>query len=264
MGGEELKVTVIGVGRMGGALVERLLASGFRVVVYDIVGERLRWAEGKGARAARDPAEAAGQGEVVVLAVKPAQIGQVVPTIRKRLTARHLLVSIAAGVRLATLQRLAPGVKVIRAMPNLAALVGAAATCLALGEGVGEEELAKARRVFAVVGEVFVVEEGLMDAVTALSGSGPAYVARFLEALSEGGMAAGLPGELAYRLALQTLLGAAKLLWELGYSPEELVGMVATPGGTTEAGLKAMGELKGVVKAGIVAAKERSVELSRG
>ena len=177
------------------------------------------------------------------------------------------VLSIAAGITIARLEAaLAPGTPVVRAMPNTPALVGAGAAAVAAGSAAGERELAWAEAVLGAVGTVVRVPEPSLDAVTGLSGSGPAYVFLVAEALVEGGVLAGLPRPTAAALATQTLLGAARLLAESPEGPEALRAAVTSPGGTTAAGLRAL-ERAGVRSAfldAVMDATERSRELGRG
>jgi pyrroline-5-carboxylate reductase len=173
------------------------------------------------------------------------------------------VVSIAAGVRLAALEAALGRVPVVRAMPNTPALVGSGVTAIAPGSLAGEEDLAWAEEVLGAVGRVVRVGEPLLDAVTGLSGSGPAYVFLVAEALIDAGVLVGLPRDLSTTLAVQTLLGAARLLAETGDTPEALRAAVTSPGGTTAAGLRAL-EAAGVRAAfldAVTAATERSKEL---
>jgi pyrroline-5-carboxylate reductase len=174
------------------------------------------------------------------------------------------VLSIAAGVRLATLEEALPaGTPVVRAMPNTPALVGAGAAAIAGGTGAGEDDLAWAESILSAVGTVVRVGEPLLDAVTGLSGSGPAYVFLVAEALIDAGVLVGLARPVAAELAVQTLLGAARLLAEGDDGPEALRAAVTSPGGTTAAGLRAL-EQAGVRAAfldAVVAATERSREL---
>ena len=167
---------------------------------------------------------------MVVLAVKPDQVGRVLAEARGTFTGEHLLISIAAGVPLARLEAaLNPGARVIRVMPNTPALVGASASAFALGVATRPEDGTLAQTLFAAVGTAYQVKESLLDAVTGLSGSGPAYAFLLIEALSDGGVAAGLPRDIATKLAAQTLLGSAKLLLETGLHPGALKDMVTSP-----------------------------------
>jgi len=181
-------------------------------------------------------------------------------------TARTLLVSIAAGVPTARLRAELPtGVRLVRVMPNTAALVLEAATAIAKAAGLHAGDLETVQEIFGAVGKVVVLDEELMDAVTALSGSGPAYVALVIEALADGGVSMGLDRATAMTLAVQTVLGTARLLLETGLHPGQLKDMVASPGGTTMAGVAALedGGLRPALIGAIERATRRSQELGR-
>ena len=180
--------------------------------------------------------------EVVILAVKPQDIDKVVEEIE--IDKGKLVISIAAGITLGYLQESLPNAAVIRSMPNNPALVSAGITAFAPGKNVSQEQLNLAKRLFETVGEVIEVKEELMDAVTGLSGSGPAYVYLMIEALAEAGEKLGLGKQEAEKLAVETVLGAAKTAKETGKPAKELREMVASPGGTTREGLKVLEERK--------------------
>ena len=204
---------------------------------------------------------------VLVLAVKPDQVGGVLAEVRDQFTRKHLLISIAAGVPLAKLEAgLGAGARLIRVMPNTPALVGASATAFALGKSARLEDGALAQKLFSAVGISFQVKEALLDAVTGLSGSGPAYGYLFIEGLSDGGVAAGLPRDIATRLAAQTVLGSAKMVLETGLHPGALKDMVTSPGGTTIEGLHELekGKLRGTLISAVRAATEKSRKLGQG
>lgn len=199
---------------------------------------RQTFARQTGGRAVASNREVVESASVLLLAVKPDQVRTVLEEVGSVLTENHLLLSIVAGLSLAKLEAALPlGTKAIRLMPNTAALVGASATAFALGHAASNEDAELARRLFSTVGRAFQVKESLLDAVTGLSGSGPAYGFLAIEALSDGGVAAGLPRDIATTLAAQTLLGSAKLVLETGAHPASLKDMVASPGGTTIEGL---------------------------
>jgi pyrroline-5-carboxylate reductase len=186
--------------------------------------------------------------------------------IRADFTAKHLLISIAAGVPLARLEAgLSPEARLIRVMPNTPALLGASATGFALGKSARPADAALAQKLFSAVGVAFQVKESLLDAVTGLSGSGPAYVYLFIEGLSDGGVAAGLPRDVATRLAAQTVLGSAKMVLETGLHPGALKDMVTSPGGTTIEGLHELekGRLRGTLISAVRAATEKSRKLGQ-
>ncbi len=204
---------------------------------------------------------------VVILAVKPDQVEGVLREVRDHFTPDHLLVSIAAGVTLARIEgELGPKARVIRVMPNTPALVGASASAYAIGKAARPGDAELANRLLSSVGLAFEVKEGLLDAVTGLSGSGPAYVYLIIEALSDGGVAAGLPRAVATTLAAQTVLGGAKMVLETGLHPGSLKDMVTSPGGTTIDGLHELekGHLRATLMNAVRAAAEKSRRLGQG
>jgi pyrroline-5-carboxylate reductase len=200
--------------------------------------------------------------DAAVIAVTPQHAIEAAEAAGRAGTRRVL--SIAAGVTLATLEAALPdGTAVVRAMPNTPALVGAGASAIAAGAAATDDDMAWAEGVLGAVGEVVRVPEAQLDAVTGLSGSGPAYVFLLAEALIDGGVLAGLPRPTSRALAVQTLLGAARLLAETGETPEALRAQVTSPGGTTAAGLRALeaGGVRSAVLDAVVAATERSRQL---
>jgi pyrroline-5-carboxylate reductase len=202
---------------------------------------------------------------VVVLGVKPQVLPAVLASVKEFARPWHLIISIAAGVPLAVLEEALPDSRVIRVMPNTPTLVGAGMAALAPGRGVTPEDLALALDLFGAVGRAVVVEERLMDAVTGLSGSGPAFVAVFIEALADGGVKMGLPRPLALTLAIQTVLGTARLCHEEQMHPAVLKDLVTSPGGTTIAGLHALESrgFRSAVMDAVSAAAARSKELGK-
>jgi pyrroline-5-carboxylate reductase len=255
-------LALVGGGRMGAALAGGLLAAGWaadQLTLVEAVEARRRelTEQFPGVHIAAEPPRGGG----AVLAVKPADVPEAASALAAAGVER--VVSIAAGVRLATLEASLGTIPVVRAMPNTPALVGAGVTAIAAGRAAGEDDLAWAEEVLGAVGRVVRVGEPLLDAVTGLSGSGPAYVFLVAEALIDAGVLVGLPRDLSATLAVQTLLGAARLLAETGDTPEALRAAVTSPGGTTAAGLRAL-EAAGVRAAildAVVAATERSKEL---
>jgi pyrroline-5-carboxylate reductase len=202
--------------------------------------------------------------DIVVLSVKPQILSRVLDEIGDAIPADALVISIAAGVPVAAIQsRLAAGTRVVRAMPNTPALVDAAATAIARGEHARESDLEDAKRIFDAIGITVVLEESQLDAVTGLSGSGPAYVFLILEALSDAGVKVGLSRRTAQLLAAQTLLGSAKLLLETNEHPGRLKDMVTSPGGTAITGLHTLenGGLRTTLMNAVEAATRRSREL---
>jgi pyrroline-5-carboxylate reductase len=210
-------------------------------------------------------AEAAAWGEVVILAIKPQQAASVLATIQQAIGPDKLVVSIMAGIRMATIEEaLASGTRVVRVMPNTPALVGTGASAICAGRNAGIQDLDCVEGIFARTGLVVRVDEKQMDAVTGLSGSGPAYVFTFIEALSDAGVKNGLPRDVSAKLALQTVLGAARMLAETGEHPAKLREQVTSPGGTTIAGLHVLenGRFRGTIMDAVDAASQRSRELA--
>lgn len=203
--------------------------------------------------------------DLLILAVKPQIMERALAPCREHLSGAPLVVSIAAGIKTSTLETMIGGKapKVVRAMPNTPALVGEGATAIAAGQHTLAEDLDRAEQIFQSVGRVVRVTEDLLDAVTGLSGSGPAYVFQFIEALADGGVKNGLPRAEALALAAQTVKGAASLLLETGEHPGVLKDRVTSPGGTTIAGIAALerGGLRGTVIDAVDAATARSKEL---
>lgn len=235
---------------------ERLLASD----VVSAAGEA--FAQATGGQVLADNEAVAAAAEVLVLAVKPDQVAGVLTRLRPVLSPeRHLVISIAAGIPLAALESAAPGQRFIRVMPNTPALVGASASAFATGTAARAEDARTAARLLESIGLVFEVKERLLDAVTGLSGSGPAYGFLMIEALADGGVAAGLPRDLAQKLAAQTLLGAAKMVLETGQHPGWLKDSVCSPGGTT---IEAVHVLeKAGVRAALMSAVRAAAEKAR-
>lgn len=216
-----------------------------------------------GIRTTTDNREAA-KAAIVVLSVKPQILSRVLDQVGDGISSDTLVISIAAGVPVSAIQsRLAPGTRVVRAMPNTPALVDAAATAIAGGEHARDEDLAAAKRIFDAVGITVILDESQMDAVTGLSGSGPAYVFLILEALSDAGVKVGLSRRNSQLLAAQTLLGSAKLLIETNEHPGRLKDMVTSPGGTAITGLHTLenGGLRTTLMNAVEAATRRSREL---
>ena len=202
--------------------------------------------------------------QIVVLSVKPQILSRVLDEVADTIQSETLVISIAAGVPVAAIQaRLAGGTRVVRAMPNTPALVDAAATAIAGGEHARESDLEDAKRIFDAIGLTVILEETQLDAVTGLSGSGPAYVFLILEALSDAGVKVGLSRRTAQLLAAQTVLGSAKLLLETNEHPGRLKDMVTSPGGTAITGLHTLeaGGVRTTLMNAVEAATRRSREL---
>jgi pyrroline-5-carboxylate reductase len=263
------KIALIGAGNMTEALVAGMLRARLttpdRLFATDILPERRSYLRDRyGIKVGSDNAEASAWGQVVVLSVEPQVLGDVLDVIKRFVDGNTLFVSVAAGYPIARVaSHLSRGARIVRVMPNTPSSVLAGVAALAVGPGVAEGQADVARAMFEAVGTVVVVEERLMDAVTGLSGSGPAYVYVMIEALADGGVKAGLPRHVAEVLATQTVLGTARLLVETGEHPAQWKDRVASPGGTTIAGLHELeaGRLRACLIAAVEAAAKRSAEL---
>jgi pyrroline-5-carboxylate reductase len=262
------KLGFIGVGNMGEALVKGLIASKAAAPGKILVSARRRERVDELEKLYRvrggTNSDVARESDVVVLAVKPQILDQVLREISPDVSRDKLVVSVAAGVPIAAIERrLRPPMRIVRAMPNTPATVAAAATALALGEHATDADLATAKTIFDSVGLTVVLEESQLDAVTGLSGSGPAYVFLILEALSDAGVKVGLSRRTAQLLAAQTVLGSAKLLLETNEHPGRLKDMVTSPGGTAITGLHTLenGGVRTTLMNAVEAATRRSREL---
>lgn len=259
----------VGAGQMATALARGFLSAGTlnaqSILAYDVIaasGENfVRQTAGRLAASNR---EVARESKVVFLAVKPQQMAQVLADIRDDVRPEHLIVSIAAGVSLKTIATgLGQDARLIRVMPNTPCLLGYGASAFSRGALATAEDAALVQRLLTNVGIAVEVPEKLLDAVTGLSGSGPAYVYQIIEAMSDGGVRMGLPRDTATKLAAQTVLGAAQMVLSTGQHPGQLKDAVTSPGGTTIAGLHALerGGLRGTLMNAVEAATERARQL---
>lgn len=263
-----MKYAFLGAGKMALALAQGMLRAKVCTASNLVVSSRSKaglksFIAATSARAAVSNEAAAKAADVVLLCVKPGDAIKALAETQGALKGKTLI-SVVTGLKLARLQQAAAGARVVRAMPNTAAMVGCSASALVVPEKTPRTVLKVAERVFQAVGEVYWVAEGQMDAVTGVSGSGPAYIYMVMEALSDGGVAAGLPRKLAQDLALRTVLGAAQTAVQSGEHPAVLREMVTSPGGTTIAALGALE--KAAVRSAFIdavkAAAKRSKELS--
>jgi len=260
-------VGFVGAGNMGEALIKGLLAANLvpaeAIHATDVRLERLKELNRQyGIQVSSDNAELIRRADIVILAVKPQIMEAVLTEIAPVVTRRKLLISIAAGVSTAKIRAvLHKDARLIRVMPNTPALVLEGVTAVAKAEGLEADDLETAGEIFSAVGRVVVLGEELMDAVTGLSGSGPAYIAVVIESLADGGVRMGLDRITAMTLATQTVLGAAKLLLETGLHPGALTDMVSSPGGTSIAGIAALEE--GGIRTTFIKAVERATQRSR-
>ncbi len=252
---------------MGEAMIKGLLQAGLvppqTICAMDVRADRLdQIARQYGVRVAGSNPALVSESDVVILAVKPQVMAAVLREIAPAVDGRKLLISIAAGVATRTLrQHLGKPARLIRVMPNTPALVLEGVTAIARADGLDPGDLETAQELFGAVGRVVVLDEDALDAVTGLSGSGPAYVAIVIESLADGGVKMGLDRATAMTLAAQTVLGSAKLVLETGAHPGQLKDMVASPGGTTIAGISALEE--GSVRHTFISAVERATQRSR-
>lgn len=265
------QLVLIGGGNMGEAILKGLIAAQLvkpqQVTVTDVIEARLAYLrETYTVRALADNVKAVAQADLIVLAVKPQDVVHTIEGIASAVHDDQVLISIAAGVSTAKIETaFGRPVRVVRVMPNTPALVLAGAAGLCAGSHATPADLAIARTLFDALGRTVVVSEYLMDAVTGLSGSGPAYIFVLIEALADGGVKMGLTREAALTLAAQTVYGSAKLLLETGLHPGELKDRVTSPAGTTIAGLQALEEhaFRGAVIGAVERATLRSRELGR-
>ena len=270
--GPDLKIGFLGAGKMALALAKGIVNAGLvrvdSILASDPVETaRVAFERQEGGRTTATNAEVVKFATVLIVAVKPDQVNGLLAEIKGHFSAKHLLISIAAGVPISRFEAaLGSQARVVRVMPNTPALVGASATAFALGHSSQPEDGELARKIFSAVGVAFEVKESLLDAVTGLSGSGPAYAFLLIEALSDGGVAAGLPRDVATRLAAQTLLGSARMVLETGLHPAALKDMVTSPGGTTIEGLHELerGGVRAALISAVRAATEKSKKLGQG
>lgn len=265
-------IVFLGAGQMAEALIRGVLRAGLLepkgILATDIVPGRLEYLGGElGVGTSSDPRQALPFGRLVVVAVKPQDVPGLLADVGPLIGKDQVLVSIAAGVTIAQLEKALPGsTPVVRVMPNTPALVGAGMAAIALGTHASPEQGELVQRMMASVGEAIMLPEKLLDAVTALSASGPAFVAVFVEGLIDAGVRVGLPRDVATKLTLQTVLGTVQMMQSTDRHPAEMKEMVTSPGGTTMAGLHALerGGLRAALLDAIVAATERSKELGKG
>lgn len=265
------KIVIIGAGNIAEALVSGLLQGKVvqptQIFATDISEQRLQHFKQKyGVRVGSSNIDAVKRANIIVLAVKPQVLGEVLEGLKFSSAAKPLIISVAAGV---TIEKIQEGISskscIIRVMPNTPSIVLEGATALAGGPGVSPQQLEMAKSMFEAVGKAVVVDESHIDAITGLSGGGPAYVCVFIDALADGGVKMGLSRPVAQLLAAQTVLGAAKMVLDSGEHPGVLKDRVASPGGTTIAGLHSLeeGKFRGTVMNAVQSATQRSRELAQ-
>ncbi|MCO5573654.1 hypothetical protein L7F22_027426 [Adiantum nelumboides] len=262
-------VGFIGAGQMAEAIARgldrsRVLPSA-HMLAADVSSNRCQVFKTLGACVCESNAEVVQKANVVILAVKPQVVEKVLVDLKPYFTKDKLLVSIAAGVTIANLQKWAGEARVVRVMPNTPCLVGEAAAVMSLGDQATQQDSLLVKSLFEAVGSIHVADEKLLNAVTGLSGSGPAYVYLAIEALADGGVAAGLPRDLALALASQTVLGAAKMVLETKKHPGQLKDEVTSPAGTTIAGIRVLEKagFRAALIDAVIAAAKRGEELSK-
>jgi pyrroline-5-carboxylate reductase len=266
-----LRIGFLGAGKMATALARGWLAADLvtadRVLASDpLPAARSAFTGDAGFRTSLSNREVVEASDLLVVAVKPQTVPALLPEIRPAVGGRHLVVSIAAGVTLGQLrQGLGPDCRLVRVMPNTPCLLGASASAYTPGDNTTEADVALVDRLLQAVGRAYRLPERLLDAVTGLSGSGPAFVYLIIEALADGGVRVGLPRDVAQALAAQTVLGAARMVLETGEHPGALKDAVASPGGTTIAGLHALERagVRGALMDAVEAATRRATELGK-
>lgn len=239
-----MNLCVLGLGKMGSSFVQGLLEanvlSAENIVACDpLVEVKEKNSVYGGIKTFQDNLLGVKKADIILLAVKPQLIEEVLEEIKQASTGK-LIISIAAGVKIKKIQEKLASTRIIRVMPNTPSLVKAGMSAIAAGSGVKEEELLLVEKMFKGLGKTIIVEEKYLDAITGLSGSGPAYIYLIIEALADGGVLMGLPREMALKLAAQTVLGSAKMVLETGKHPGELKDMVTSPAGTTITGLETL------------------------
>ncbi|MEM1620051.1 MAG: pyrroline-5-carboxylate reductase [Fervidicoccaceae archaeon] len=259
------RIAIIGAGKMGRILIKTLVSSGYSVVATGRSEATIREAEALGAIATRDNDQAVRSADLVILAVKPFHLSNVVKEVKPESWDGKVVLSILAGVKIATIKRFTRGSEVYRAMPNVCALVGKSSTAVSHdggGKGPGAEVV---ERVLSQLGRVYWVPEELLDAWTGLVGSGPAYIAEIIDGLVLGGLAVGMPRELALASILDVLEGTAEYLRRLGVHPAQMRDAVITPRGTTIAGIAVLerGRVKSTLIKTVQSATKKSEALSK-
>ncbi|MCX5850272.1 MAG: pyrroline-5-carboxylate reductase [Deltaproteobacteria bacterium] len=269
---KDKKIAIIGGGKMGSIIAQGLITHKIvpaaDIIVTDIDTARLDFLRSSlKLKVSHDNVKAVKGADIIILAVKPQNMAATLKEISSSVNKSKVIISIAAGITTNFIEKLMnKGVRVVRVMPNTPALVGEGAAAVAAGSGAKANDIKLTRAIFNAVGISVEVKEKLMDAVTGLSGSGPAYFFLIIEALIDAGLKTGLSRALAKQLAAQTMLGAARLCIQSDKEPVQLREMVTSPGGTTAAGLKVMEEknIRAIIVAAVEAATRRSKELASG
>jgi len=265
-----MRIGFIGAGKMATAMMEGIIAKGLCskddvVACCRTESTKKRIEDTIGVECHLDARPVIERSDVIVIAVKPNQVKDVLLTNIEAITTKKLIISVAAGVTIGTLENYVPGCKIVRVMPNVCSTVLEGASSYTLGTNATEEDGAIVRSILDAIGMSFEISEDKIDAVTGLSGSSPAYMFMVIDALADGGVLMGLPRDLALRLAAQTMLGSAKTYLETGRHPDELKDSVCSPGGTTIEGVKVLEEsnLRAALINAVKASAMRSKEMSR-
>lgn len=261
------KIGFIGAGRMAEALVKGILnanlSSADKIIAGDVDEKRCQTLENESKiKTTKENKKVVSESDIIILAVKPNIVGSILQELKDDITSKHLVVSIAAGIPLSFIESLLnEGCRIIRVMPNAPCLVGEAAAGYSLGKNATRDDAELVGTILNAVGKSYLLEEKLLDAVTGLSGSGPAFVYTIIEAFSDGGVKMGLPRDVSTKLAAQTVLGAAKMVLETGLHTGELKDFVTSPGGTTIEGIHALE--KGGVRKALIDAVEVATKKSK-
>lgn len=264
----EYELGMIGFGNMGQAIAAGIVNSGFiparKIALYDIDPRKIMTKASNYGMAFVNLDDLSSSSNNILLAVKPQQIDEVLAAIKKEISAEALVISIAAGIKISAIARMLPDNPIVRSMPNTPAFVSKSVTAIAASSNCSPDHISFAINLFSSIGKVVRVDEKDMDAVTAVSGSGPAYFFEFTRLMAESATNLGLSGEVANQLAAETLIGAAALVEQSGSSLEELRNMVTSKGGTTEAALNSLNSnnLDELIMKALEAARNRAIELS--
>jgi len=259
------KIGICGCGNMGSAILSAV-SSRYSVFLFDTDKKKTRIAAKRyKARIASGAKDLIERSTIVILAVKPQRFGMVLNEIKSSLSRGKLVISVAAGISTRYIEKKIGKVAVVRVMPNMPAIAGCGISAICAGRYASRRDIGAAKAIFKNVGEVVEVKESLMDAVTAISGSGPAYFFYMVEVLTDAAVELGLKRAVAEKLAVETALGSAVVLKKTGEKPETLRGKVTSKGGTTEAAFKefSQGNLSGILKKGIMAAQKRARVLGK-
>ncbi len=263
-------VGFLGSGNMAEALIRGIIDTNLtdadKIIAADVSKERLQYiSDTYKIETTENIADMAKRADVIFISTKPNQVKDALQSIAKEISSKKLLISIAAGVTIHSIESILKGeIPIIRVMPNTPALVLSGMTAISPGSSAKDEHMKIAHSIFSAVGEAVVVDEGLINAVTAVSGSGPAYIFMIIEAMADGGVRVGLPRDIATKLSAQTVLGAAKMVIETGKHPGQLKDMVASPGGTTIEALSVLEDngVRGAFIEAVEAAFLRALEMS--